>query len=367
MTVRDWLRGARPWTLVMGASPVVVGAAASWPRVMRGVWGGDMVHVPCPVVGGRPVPRASAGEGVCVTSTGWFLAVVLLCLVVSVGLQIAANFLNDYADGVRGVDRDRGVPDASSAGAPVRLVASGTSPRFVLHAALSAVAVAALAGITVVVLTGHMLLFVVGALCAIMAWAYSGGRRPGAYRGWGEAMAFLFFGPVACVGTQWALMGGLGSVGGIDPSSVMLSIVPGCCSACLMMVNNLRDRESDGAMGKRTLMVRMGEDQGAVLFALSMAVATVVPVLLFALTRPWSRLGLTSCGVTSSGDRACSGPSPAVTVGFWLMSVLLVALLSQAIAGVVAVRRRLWRRAFLLCVGVSASSALVLSLCVLIA
>lgn len=351
----------------MGASPVVIGAASVWPRVMRGVWGGQMSHSPCPVTGGRPVPNTAVGEGVCITSTTWFLTVAVLCLVVAIGLQVASNFFNDYADGVRGTDEGRAARDVSPVGAPSRLVASGTNPRSVLRAALSAVVVAVMAGVAVVVLTGHVVLLVVGALSAIVAWKYSGGRRPWSHRGWGEGMAFLFYGPIACVGTQWALMGGLGSLGGLDPSNVILSIVPGCCAACLMMVNNLRDRRSDEAVGKRTLMVRMGEGRGCVLFTVSMAVTVVVPLMVFESLELWARLDETECGTTSVGATVCTGPSLMFVAGFWLALVLLVVLLAQAIACAIVVRRALWRRAFLLCVGVSASSTLVLALCAIIA
>ena len=351
----------------MGASPVMIGAASVWPRVMRGVWGGQMSHSPCPVTGGRPVPNIAAGEGVCITSTARFLTVAVLCLVVAIGLQVASNFFNDYADGVRGTDEGRAARDVSPVGAPSRLVASGTNPRSVLRAALSAVAVAVMAGVAVVVLTGHVVLLVVGALSAIMAWKYSGGRRPWSHRGWGEGMAFLFYGPIACVGTQWALMGGLGSLGGLDPSNVILSIVPGCCAACLMMVNNLRDCESDKAVGKRTLMVRMGRRHGSVLFAVVMAVAVAIPLLFFQSFELWTQLEWTGFGVASSDARLCDAPSVTFAVCFWLVVVLLCGLVVLAAGCIRAVWRERWPRAFRLCAGVSAMSSLIVALCALFA
>ncbi len=379
-SVGEWVRGARPWTLAMGASPVVIGAAASWNRVMKGVWGGAMAHAACPIAGGRPRTGLASGQGVCVTSPAWFLAVAALCLVASLALQVAANYLNDYFDGVRGVDEGRngiaaaggGVVEAvggvgsgsdgsTRAVAPSRLVASGIRPRSVLKAGVVALVIAAASGLAVVVLTGHVLLLVVGALSALAAWAYTGGRNPYGYRGWGEAMAFLFFGPVACVGTQWALMGGLGSVAGLDPSSVIMSLVPGCCSACLMMVNNLRDLPSDAEAGKRTLMVHLGRRRGTRLFSLSMAVAVVPPVLFLWSLQPWSRMGETDCGVTSDGLRSCLPSSPSVPLT-WTVVACAVMLAVAGIAAAITVRGRHWRPALRLCSAVAVLSCIVVSL-----
>lgn len=380
-SIGGWIQGARPWTLTMGASPVVIGASVSWNRVMTDVQGGSVTHAACPVVGGRSRTLLVPGQDVCVTSSAWFLAVAALCLVVSLALQIAANYLNDYFDGVRGVDEGRnGIATAGAGGVggagvrggggsvastrpvvPSRLVASGIRPRSVLKAGVVALAVAAVAGLAVVVLTGHASLLVVGALSVPAAWAYTGGRRPYGYRGWGEAMSFLFFGPVACVGTQWALMGGLGSVAGLDPSSVVLSLVPGCCSACLMMVNNLRDLPSDAASGKRTLMVRLGRRRGARLFSLSMAVVVVLPILFLCSREPWSRMGETDCGVASDGVRSCLQPGPSVPLT-WTIVVCAGLLAVAGAASVAMVRGRRWLESFRLCSVVAVLSCLLVSL-----
>lgn len=133
MGMTIWIRGARPQTLPLGLAPVLVGVAASWRwEALGGLRS-------CPAFPGRLLEEHDAGDvlGYCAFSRPWFAVVAMLCAVVAVGLQIAVNYLNDYADGVRGTDARRG----SDAAGPRRLVASGVDPSHVLLAA----AVAALA------------------------------------------------------------------------------------------------------------------------------------------------------------------------------------------------------------------------------
>lgn len=135
MGMTIWIRGARPQTLPLGLAPVLVGVAASWRwEALGGLRS-------CPAFPGRLLEEHDAGDvlGYCAFSRPWFAVVAMLCAVVAVGLQIAVNYLNDYADGVRGTDARRG----SDAAGPRRLIASGVDPSHVLLAA----AVAALAGL----------------------------------------------------------------------------------------------------------------------------------------------------------------------------------------------------------------------------
>ena len=184
----------------------------------------------------------------------------MLCAVVAVGLQIAVNYLNDYADGVRGTDARRG----SDAAGPRRLVASGVDPSHVLLAAAVAALAACAAGLVAVVITGRWWLIALGATCLVAAWGYTNGRHPYGYRGLGELAAFVFFGLVPALGTQYALSGS------ITVTGVAGSVICGLLSVSVMMVNNLRDLEDDAAHGKRTLMVRIastGEVMLIVVFA----------------------------------------------------------------------------------------------------
>lgn len=213
--MRVWVEAARPRTLPAAIVPVVVGTAA----------------------GGVFAPWRFAGA-----------------LVVSLALQIAVNYANDYFDGVRGVD----TPDRVG---PRRAVASGlVSPARMKAAIGIALAVAAAAGLALTAVVGPELLLV-GAASILAALAYSGGPLPYASAGLGEVFVFVFFGPVATIGTAYV------QSEAITPASELISIPVGMLAAAILVVNNLRDVETDAAAGKRTLAVRLGPRGSRRLFA----------------------------------------------------------------------------------------------------
>lgn len=213
--MRVWVEAARPRTLPAAIVPVVVGTGA----------------------GGVFAPWRFAGA-----------------LVVALALQIAVNYANDYFDGVRGVD----TPDRVG---PRRAVASGlVSPARMKAAIGIALAVAAAAGLALTLVVGAELLWV-GAASILAALAYSGGPRPYASAGLGEVFVFVFFGPVATIGTTYV------QSEAITPASELISIPVGMLAAAILVVNNLRDLETDAAAGKRTLAVRLGARGSRHLFA----------------------------------------------------------------------------------------------------
>ncbi|GAB3354958.1 1,4-dihydroxy-2-naphthoate polyprenyltransferase [Modestobacter lapidis] len=240
-TAAQWLEGARPRTLPAAVAPVFVGTGA-----------------------------AAALDG-------FRLGPAVLALVVALALQVAVNYANDYSDGRRGTDADRV--------GPMRLVGSGVaSPRQVLVAAVLAFAVAALAGLGLAALSSWWLV-AVGAVCILAAWTYTGGPVPYGYRALGEVFVFVFFGPVAVVGTTFA------QTRSLDGLAVAAAVPIGLLIVALLVVNNLRDVHGDAAVGKRTLAVLMGEQPTRVLFT-ALAVAAFVLVALIGAARPWALLGL---------------------------------------------------------------------------
>ncbi|MDT7577900.1 MAG: 1,4-dihydroxy-2-naphthoate polyprenyltransferase, partial [Pseudonocardiales bacterium] len=157
-TAAQWIQGARPRTLPTAISPVVVGTGAA--------------------IGGGTIMPGRA----------------LLALLVAVALVIGVNYANDYSDGIRGTDDERV--------GPLRLVGSrAAKPSTVRAAALICFAVSGLAGLTLVSLSRQWWLIAVGAVCVAAAWFYTGGSRPYGYAGFGEVAVFVFFGPVAVLGT----------------------------------------------------------------------------------------------------------------------------------------------------------------------
>jgi 1,4-dihydroxy-2-naphthoate octaprenyltransferase len=193
----------------------------------------------------------------------WWRAVA--AMVVSLALQVATNYANDYSDGIRGTDAD------DKRVGPVRLVGQGlASPSSVKRAAMAAFAVAGVAGGALALAVGPEL-FVVGALAILAGWFYTGGPRPYGYAGFGELFVFVFFGLVATAGSTYVQ---LERVTGL---SVGAAIPVGLLATALLVVNNLRDIPGDSQVGKRTLAVRLGDQRTRFLY-LGLIVGSIVCV-----------------------------------------------------------------------------------------
>ncbi|MEA2460372.1 MAG: 1,4-dihydroxy-2-naphthoate polyprenyltransferase [Actinomycetota bacterium] len=201
-----WVEAARPRTLSAAVAPVLVGTAAS-------------------------------GEFI-----AWRFALALL---VSLAIQVGVNYANDLFDGLRGVDTDerRG---------PRRATASGlVTPSAMKRAVAISFAVAAVAGIGLSFAVGPEILLV-GLLCFLAALGYSGGPRPYASAGLGEVFVFVFFGLVATVGSAYV------EVDRFVGTALAAAIPVGLLATAILVVNNLRDIETDQGAGKMTLAVRLG-------------------------------------------------------------------------------------------------------------
>jgi 1,4-dihydroxy-2-naphthoate octaprenyltransferase len=226
-TLAQWIEGARPRTLPTAVSPVLVGTGAA-------------------VGAGTAAPGRA-----------------LLALLVAVALVVGVNYANDYSDGIRGTDDDRV--------GPLRMVGARiATPAAVRTAALTSFAVAALAGLTLVSLSRQWWLLAVGAACIAGAWFYTGGKRPYGYAGLGEVAVFVFFGPVAVLGTV------VTQSGAPDALAIVGAVGVGMLASAVLVANNLRDIPTDAAAGKRTLAVLLGAADTRRLYA----VLVVAPLLL---------------------------------------------------------------------------------------
>ena len=303
MQVSTWIRGARLKTLPLAIAPVIIGAALSWQGMFLYSRGGDMLHEPCPFFGGQhDLGEWKLGSmvGACQRSVGWFVLVAVLCGCVALFLQIAANFANDYSDGVRGVDEGRAIDQArpladapstktDSAASdsllasqpqrgPARLVASGVSPRKVLAAAGINALIACLCGLAVIALTSYWWFVLIGIACLMAGWCYVGGKHPYGYHYLGEIFVSVFFGLVATCGKMYALTGTVSLSGVLGGSNVSLIAVAVLC------VNNLRDIESDRKHGKHTWMTALGRRSGTV-FTIALLAAAVLLAVSYAKPR----------------------------------------------------------------------------------
>lgn len=307
MRVSTWIRGARLKTLPLSIAPVLIGASMAW---------------------------RDAGEH--------RVAVAVLCGFVALLLQIAANFANDYSDGIRGTDAGRSVPvndagDSAISGktmpsrGPARLVASGVNPRKVLAAAGINALIACLCGLAVIALTGYWWFILVGIACLAAGWFYVGGKHPYGYHYLGEVFVFIFFGLVATCGTMFALSGT------ITPDGLLGGSAAGLVAVAVLCVNNLRDIESDRNHGKHTWMTAMGLRNGTI-FTI---VILIIPTLL-----ALHHLLQSSIYATSS--------IPLIVI------IAVIAMLCAAqIAASCAIVRKTYRKALPLCTLASLALALV--------
>ena len=176
----------------------------------------------------------------------WKPVQALLALIVSLALQIAVNYSNDYSDGIRGTDDDRV--------GPVRLVASGlASAQSVKRAAQLSFLIACIAGLVLASLSAWWVILI-GIASVLAAWGYTGGHTPYGYRGFGELSVFTFFGVVATVGTYYV------QTLEFSAAAFAASVSMGSLSCALLAINNIRDRAQDVQVGKKTLAVRLGDE-----------------------------------------------------------------------------------------------------------
>lgn len=225
MPLTTWLLAIRPKTLPLAVASIVLGAASA-----------GTIHA----------------------------GVLALALLTALLLQILSNLANDYGDGLRGTDGHERI-------GPARVLASGRVTAAQLRRAMVwVVGLAMASGLVLLTLAlgsnlaawlGFLLL---GALSVLAALGYTLGRRPYGYSGLGDAAVFVFFGPVAVLGTGWLMRPELTATGG------WAALVAGLLSMAVLNINNIRDLDGDRLAGKHTLALRLGLPlarawQGAVL------------------------------------------------------------------------------------------------------
>jgi len=185
----------------------------------------------------------------------------LLALIVSLSLQIAVNYANDFSDGVRGTDTNRV--------GPTRLVASKlATASSVKNASFISFFVAIIAG-TLLAFNTSVWLIAVGLISILAAWGYTGGKKPYGYLGFGELAVFIFFGIVATVGSYYV------QVEQISSSALLLSIPMGSLSCAILVINNLRDLNQDKLVSKRTMAVKLGDANTRIFYLLLLVIAQI--------------------------------------------------------------------------------------------
>ncbi|GAB3682048.1 1,4-dihydroxy-2-naphthoate polyprenyltransferase [Salinarchaeum chitinilyticum] len=242
---RAWLLATRPQTLPAGAAPVIVGTA------------------------------------VAIQAELFALVPALAALVGALLIQIGTNFANDYYDAVSGVDTEdrEGFTRATNAGL--------IPPRQVKFAAFGTFGLAILLGVYLVYVGGLPIL-VIGLASVASGYAYAGGPALGS-KGLGDLFVFVFFGVVAVTGTTYVQAAATLAdppilappADAIVPAAVVASLAMAGLSTTILVINNVRDLETDRAAGKRTLAVMIGYRWSRVEFVGMLCLAYAVPPVLW--------------------------------------------------------------------------------------
>ncbi len=230
-SARAWLLAARPATLTAAVAPVAVGAAAA---------------------------RASA-------PVHW--PAVVAALAGALAIQVGTNFANDVFDFEKGADDEQRL-------GPPRAVQTGLlSPRDMRRGMVAAFALAMVAGSYLGFVAGPVII-AIGIVSILSGVAYTAGPYPLGYHGLGDLFVFLFFGLVAVLGTTYVAAGTLTS------TALLAAVAVGALATNVLVVNNVRDRETDVLANKRTLVVRFGRRFGLLEYAALLAIAfSIVPLL----------------------------------------------------------------------------------------
>lgn len=231
-SLQIWWLAARPKTLPAAAAPVIVGTAVA---ISQGVFN---------------------------------LGPALAALAGALLIQIGTNFANDVFDFKKGADTTGRL-------GPMRVTQAGLlSPEQVMAGMWLIFGLAALIGLYLVVVGGWPIV-VIGLLSIASGIAYTGGPFPLGYNGLGDLFVFIFFGLVAVGGTYYvqALT--------VSPAAIWAAVPMGLLATAILVVNNLRDIETDRAAGKKTLAVRFGRKGAQIEYFLLLAVSYAVPPLMW--------------------------------------------------------------------------------------
>jgi 1,4-dihydroxy-2-naphthoate polyprenyltransferase len=241
-----WMLAVRPKTLPAGAVPVVLASALA------------------------------AADG------RFRLIPAIVALVCALGIQIATNFINEIYDFRKGADTGDRL-------GPTRTVAAGIiSERTMITVSATLMAGVFLLGLYLVAVAGWPILLV-GVLSLLFAWAYTGGPFPIAYSGLGDVFVFIFFGLVAVGGAYYVQALAL-------PLPVLVAAAaPGAFSVNILLVNNIRDIQTDRKVGKMTLPARIGASRARMLYVVLTVLAYAVPLVMVMAGYPvWCLLSLLS-------------------------------------------------------------------------
>ena len=237
--MRVWVEAARPKTLAAALAPVVLGAGLAW------------------------------AEG------GFAGSVTLLTLLSAAAIQIGTNYYNDYADFKKGADT------AERKGPPRATAMGWVTPGAMKRAAIVAFTLAVLLGLPLMI-RGGWPIAAIGFSGIAFGYLYTATRYSLAYLGIADLFVLAYFGPIAVAGTVYL------NTLAWSKEAIWAGFGPGLFAVAILLVNNIRDIETDERSGKRTLVVRIGKQKAVKLLHVTLGCALVPPLWLM----PLSTVGL---------------------------------------------------------------------------
>lgn len=244
-TLKTWIMAARPKTLGAAIAPVLIGTAMA------------------------------------VEAGGFHGPSALLALLGAVLIQIGVNVHNDYMDFVKGTDTEDRV-------GPTRVTQAGlVAPETMRRATVVIFGLAVLAG-AYLIFRGGWPILLIGVLSIASALLYTAGPFSLSETGLADLFVLIFFGPVAVGGTYYV------QALDITPVVIAAGFAPGLLAVGILLVNNIRDIESDRAAGKKTLPVRFGRRFGVGLYAFCLVASGLLPVVLYGWqgAHPWAMMAV---------------------------------------------------------------------------
>ena len=235
---------------------------------------GDIINMQSPwIIACRPktLPAAVApvmvGTALAIAARSFHLGAALGALLIAILIQIGTNMYNDVADFERGTDTGERL-------GPQRVTQSGLlTPRQVRSGAFMAFGLATLCGLYLITIAGWPVI-VIGAASILAGLAYTAGPYPLAYNGFGDLFVLLFFGFVAVCGTAYI------QIGVVPPAAWPAALGVGSTITALLVVNNVRDIETDRAAGRRTIPVLYGRKVGVTEYGVLLGVAYAMPLIM---------------------------------------------------------------------------------------
>ncbi len=233
-SLNNWLLACRPKTLPAAIAPVIIGTTLA------------------------------IGDG------GFHWPSAILCFLGAIIIQIGTNLANDYYDFKKGTDTTERL-------GPIRVTQAGLiAPQKVQLAYTVCFGIALIIAITLS-LRGGWSLLAIGIAAVICGILYTAGPMALGYNGLGEVFAFIFFGPVAVAGTYYI------QAREINPEAFFAGIAPGLLAAAILVVNNLRDIQTDAKANKKTLAVRFGRVFCQYQYFVLIVLAALMPIIIYAL------------------------------------------------------------------------------------